>query len=74
MADSSGLGVGAVVIAVHGGGSVGKIMKGGMDGVGMGLGVVDGLQDVVMMARMVMKSGMRKIERRFMMFYCCTVC
>jgi hypothetical protein len=58
MADSSGLGVGAVVSAVHGGGSVGKIMKGGMDGVGMGPdGVVDGLQEVVMMTTMMMVSG-----------------
>lgn len=58
MADSFGLGVGAVVIVVHGGGSVGKIMKGGMDGVGMGPdGVVDGLQEVVMMTTMIMVSG-----------------
>ena len=54
MADSSGLGVGAVVIVVQGGGSVGKMMPGGMDGVGMGAEGVDVVQEAV--TTMIMKS------------------
>ena len=49
MLDSSGLGVGAVVMVVQGGGSVGKIMLmlGGMEGVGMGADGVEVVQEVV---------------------------
>jgi hypothetical protein len=69
--DSSGLGVGAVVMVVQGGASVGKMM--GMAGVGRGVDGTDGVQEDKVMTRM-MESGKpvlsrvegRKEERRIM--------
>ena len=73
MLDSSGLGVGAVVMVVQGGGSVGKMIftPGGMDGVGMGPDGVAVEQDVVMKAIMMKAIGKWKVDGRLMGFYGC---
>ena len=71
MADSSGFGVGAVVIAVQGGGSVGTMMLGGMDGVGIGPDGVAVEQDVVMKAIMMKAIGKWKVDGWLMGFYGC---
>ena len=68
MLDSSGLGVGAVVMVVQGGGSVGKIMLmlGGMEGVGMGADGVEAVQEAVKRSK---ERRKRKEGFRLMVIY-----
>ena len=68
MLDSSGLGVGAVVMVVQGGGSVGKIMLmlGGMEGVGMGVDGGGVVQEAVKRSK---ERRKRKEGSRLMVIY-----
>ena len=68
MLDSSGLGVGAVVMVVQGGGSVGKIMLmlGGMEGVGMGVDGGGVVQEAVKRSK---ERRKRKEGFRLMVIY-----
>ena len=65
MADSSGFGVGAVVVVVQAGASVGKMM--GMDGVGRGVDGVAVEQEAKVIMR-IMKNRKWKVEEHFIMF------
>ena len=64
MADSSGFGVGAVVMVVQAGASVGKMM--GMDGVGRGVDGAAVEQEAKVIMR-IMENRKWKVEERFMM-------
>ena len=68
MLDSSGLGVGAVVMVVQGGGSVGKIMLmlGGIEGVGMGVDGGGVVQEAVKRSK---ERRKRKEGFRLMVIY-----
>jgi hypothetical protein len=66
MVDSSGFGVGAVVMVVQAGDSVGKMM--GMEGVGSAVAGGGGDEQDVM--RRIEERRKRKEERCFMRGYC----
>ncbi len=78
MVDSSGLGVGAVVMVVQAGGSVGKmmLMLGGTEGVGMGVVGGGDEQEVAIRSkeRIEEKSRKWKGEKRRMRVYCLIAC